>query len=90
MSYKNALVIGFSLILVTLLLQCQEIHGKEFLVGDEKGWSPYPGISDWPNGKNFTPGDVLIFKYDNTSTKVWQADFILPEYLKDCYDLRDM
>ena len=59
MSYKNALVIGLSLILVTLLLQCQEMHGKEFLVGDEKGWSPYPGISDWPNGKNFTPGDVL-------------------------------
>ena len=77
MSYSNTLFIGFALGFSSLLLQCHEIQGKEWLVGDQKGWSP--GISNRPNGKNFTPGDVLgkilfslsyIYIYTHTHTTI--------------------
>ncbi|KAL6178369.1 hypothetical protein ACLB2K_049887 [Fragaria x ananassa] len=87
MSHRNTLLLGFGLILASLLLQCQEIQGKEFLVGDDKGWSPYPGLSDWPNGKTFTPGDILVFKYNNANASVrsWDDEIKYKEYPDICY-----
>ncbi|ERM94117.1 hypothetical protein AMTRI_Chr04g251240 [Amborella trichopoda] len=32
-----------------------------YTVGDSGGW--IFGVSDWPNGKNFLAGDVLVFQY---------------------------
>ncbi|KAL4197447.1 hypothetical protein AMTRI_Chr04g251260 [Amborella trichopoda] len=32
-----------------------------YTVGDNGGWTF--GVSDWPKGKKFVAGDVLVFKY---------------------------
>lgn len=52
------LVIGIAL-LVCSVLQCEEVHGKEYIVGDEKGWRVDPNLSHWTDGKKFKTGDVL-------------------------------
>ncbi|KAI5326055.1 hypothetical protein L3X38_035129 [Prunus dulcis] len=59
---SKLLVIGISLF-VCLLLQCEEIYGKEYLVGDVKRWNPDTNLSSWPEGKKFKAGDVLNFQY---------------------------
>ncbi|KAK7328247.1 hypothetical protein VNO77_22350 [Canavalia gladiata] len=41
-------------------------HSKTFVVEDPKdpalGWTF--NLSTWPDGKNFTAGDILVFNYD--------------------------
>ncbi|KAL6280011.1 hypothetical protein ACE6H2_016892 [Prunus campanulata] len=42
---SRALVIIFGLL--CLLLQSEEAHGTEYVVGDDKDWDMYPEIYDW-------------------------------------------
>ncbi|CAB4315332.1 unnamed protein product [Prunus armeniaca] len=79
---SKLLVIGISLF-VCLLFQCEEIYGKEYVVGDEKGWSPDHNVSSWPEGKKFKAGDVLNFKYTNPSFDV-VALIDYPGYYEAC------
>ncbi|XP_055819240.1 basic blue protein-like [Solanum dulcamara] len=37
------------------------IASTTYNVGDSDGWTL--GVSNWPNGKNFKAGDVLVFNY---------------------------
>ncbi|KAM1223583.1 hypothetical protein ACFX10_042439 [Malus domestica] len=60
---KKVFVIGIGLFVSCLLLQCEEVDGKEYLVGDEKRWSPDANLTQWTEGKRFKAGDVLVFKY---------------------------
>ncbi|XP_050142906.1 basic blue protein-like [Malus sylvestris] len=66
---NKILVIGFGL-LVSLLLQCEQVHAVEYTVGDEKGWSPSADLSHWTEGKKFKAGDVLVFKYTDPNLYV--------------------
>ncbi|KAK9927591.1 hypothetical protein M0R45_024768 [Rubus argutus] len=63
--------------------------GRNSLVGYEKGWSPYPGISDWPNGKNFTPGDALETAqgYDDRGSSWAPGEELLQGINKDAAEL---
>lgn len=55
------MVIGF---LSVVCLMLKEAHGTEFTVGDNRGWSPYPGLSHWADGKIFRAGDILSKIFD--------------------------
>ncbi|PQQ00390.1 hypothetical protein Pyn_40260 [Prunus yedoensis var. nudiflora] len=57
---SKLLVMGISLF-VCLLFQCEEIYGKEYVVGDDKGWSPDTNLSSWSEGKKFKAGDALRY-----------------------------
>ncbi|KAM1223579.1 hypothetical protein ACFX10_042435 [Malus domestica] len=46
-----------------LLLRCEEVDGKEYIVGDEKRWSPDANLTQWTEDKKFKAGDVLVFEY---------------------------
>ncbi|KAM1353862.1 basic blue protein-like [Malus sylvestris] len=60
---NKVLVIGIGLFVSCLLLQCEQVDGKEYIVGDEKRWSPDANLTQWTEGKKFKAGDVLVFKY---------------------------
>ncbi|XP_075477347.1 basic blue protein-like [Primulina tabacum] len=52
---------------VVMVLTAVFIHGgvaeaATYTVGDGGGWSFY--VSDWPKGKRFVAGDVLVFNYN--------------------------
>ncbi|KAK1696571.1 hypothetical protein QYE76_013268 [Lolium multiflorum] len=48
--------------MLLLCLSPTVVCAKEWIVGDDKGWSL--GVSGWEKGKNFSSGDVLVFNYD--------------------------
>ncbi|CAA0822057.1 Basic blue protein [Striga hermonthica] len=50
-----------AIFLMGLLLQCGWAHSTSYTVGDSTGW--VFGVAGWENGKNFTAGDTLVFKY---------------------------
>ncbi|XP_048443144.1 basic blue protein-like [Pyrus x bretschneideri] len=58
------LVIGIGIFVSCLLLQCGQVDAKEYIVGDEKRWSPDANLTQWTEGKKFKAGDVLVFKYN--------------------------
>ncbi|KAI3792516.1 hypothetical protein L2E82_06398 [Cichorium intybus] len=47
--------------------------GKHHVVGDDKGWTLDVDYQAWANGKKFTIGDKLIFKYPEGKHNVFQA-----------------
>ncbi|KAM3279270.1 hypothetical protein ACQJBY_046534 [Aegilops geniculata] len=62
-------------LLVLLLAVCCTttlVHDKEWIVGDDKGWTI--GISGWENGKRFKSGDVLVFKYESAMHNLVQVE----------------
>ncbi|OMP01445.1 Plastocyanin-like protein [Corchorus olitorius] len=59
---RGSAVIGMALIMLSLiLLHSENTDAATFKVGDASGWRF--GVSNWPNGKNFTAGDILEFTY---------------------------
>ncbi|KAM2491263.1 hypothetical protein PS1_042948 [Malus domestica] len=58
------LVIGIGILVSCLLLQCEQVDAKEYIVGDEKRWSP--DLTQWTEGKKFKAGDVL-----GKITEIW-------------------
>ncbi|XP_068317190.1 chemocyanin-like [Pyrus communis] len=63
MAMKKIWVAGIFVSAFLLLLQCEEAHAAEFVVGDDQGWGPETNVSRWLEGKSFKAGDVLIFRY---------------------------
>ncbi|XP_020104081.1 chemocyanin-like [Ananas comosus] len=54
--------LGFGLMLcICLLNHINVVESTSYNVGDGGGWTF--GVSNWPNGKSFNAGDVLVFKY---------------------------
>ncbi|CAK9173125.1 unnamed protein product [Ilex paraguariensis] len=47
---------------------------KEFMVGDEKGWTNNFDYQAWAAGKEFHVGDKLIFKYPQGVHNVYKVD----------------
>ncbi|XP_031101796.1 chemocyanin-like [Ipomoea triloba] len=47
--------------IITMLL-CGLADSETYTVGDNGRWEF--GVGDWPNGKSFNSGDVLVFNYD--------------------------
>ncbi|KAJ4767328.1 Cupredoxin superfamily protein [Rhynchospora pubera] len=61
-----ASVIGLALL--CLLIQSEIAHAAVYTVGDGKGWTL--NAVNWPNGKHFKAGDVLVFKYNSAAHNV--------------------
>ncbi|KAF7075581.1 hypothetical protein CFC21_080345 [Triticum aestivum] len=60
-------------LLVLLLVVCcatTVVQGKEWVVGDNKGWSF--GVSGWESGKDIQSGDVLG---ENSKDQVGEGDY---------------
>ncbi|ERM94120.1 hypothetical protein AMTRI_Chr04g251270 [Amborella trichopoda] len=57
-----------------------------YTVGDSQGWTFY--VANWPDGKTFKAGDVLVFKYDPALHNVVQVNgagfttCVIPEHSK--------
>ncbi|KAK3010284.1 hypothetical protein RJ639_011829 [Escallonia herrerae] len=48
--------------------------GKEFIVGDGHGWTPYFDYQAWAQGKDFRVGDALVFKYPAGAHNVFKVN----------------
>ncbi|XP_009803052.1 basic blue protein-like [Nicotiana sylvestris] len=59
MSRKHGSAILWVMFLALFTIQIT--NAAIYNVGDGNGWTF--GVSNWPNGKNFKAGDVLVFKY---------------------------
>ncbi|XP_008775029.1 chemocyanin-like [Phoenix dactylifera] len=65
--------VALGLVLICLFVcQFEIIESKEYIVGDALGWTF--GVANWPNGKNFQAGDVLVFRYDPQAHNVVAVD----------------
>ncbi|XP_078155412.1 basic blue protein-like [Carex rostrata] len=60
-SASQAMVLAFILGSI-LLLHCQVAESAVYTVGGNNGWSF--NTANWPKGKTFKAGDVLVFKYN--------------------------
>ncbi|KAM1316634.1 hypothetical protein ACFX13_020390 [Malus domestica] len=61
-----------AVIAIGLVLHGEIAHAKTFTVGEGDGWNFK--VHDWPNGKNFTANDTLVFKYNNAFHNVAVVD----------------
>ncbi|PSS29170.1 Chemocyanin like [Actinidia chinensis var. chinensis] len=58
----NALVAAAAAVLcAAVLLRIEVAQAATFTVGDTGGWTF--GVQNWPNGKTFRAGDILVFNY---------------------------
>ena len=57
MAMENGIAIFVTTMLSCLAFQGHTCNAKEWVVGDDKGWSL--DVENWPSGKNFAKGDVL-------------------------------
>ncbi|CAJ1963623.1 unnamed protein product [Sphenostylis stenocarpa] len=56
---------GFSAMIFlfcVLVLSSEKAHATTYVVGDNDGWNMHP--QNWPIGKNFKAGDILVFNYN--------------------------
>ncbi|XP_077234556.1 basic blue protein-like [Tasmannia lanceolata] len=51
----------FAAVLLCLLVHIEIAHAVIYTVGDSGGWTF--NVINWPRGKSFRAGDVLVFKY---------------------------
>ncbi|KAL5098375.1 hypothetical protein RYX36_002702 [Vicia faba] len=49
------------LLLCMFLFHPNMIHAETYIVGDGQGWTF--GVQNWPSGKSFNGGDILVFNY---------------------------
>ncbi|KAL7593788.1 hypothetical protein Lser_V15G34159 [Lactuca serriola] len=57
----SAMAAAVVLCLVAAVLHCQVAQAATYVVGGRSGWTF--NLSNWPHGKNFRAGDVLVFNY---------------------------
>ncbi|XP_059664063.1 blue copper protein 1b-like [Cornus florida] len=57
-----------------LALLFTSISAKEFIVGDDNGWTPYFNYQAWAEGKEFVVGDKLVFKYPVGAHNVFRVN----------------
>ncbi|THU50183.1 hypothetical protein C4D60_Mb06t17420 [Musa balbisiana] len=65
-------IAALALVCLCLSYHLEITAAAEIPVGDSDGWSF--DIGNWPNGKTFKAGDVLVFKYDKGSHNVVVVD----------------
>ncbi|XP_077240011.1 basic blue protein-like [Tasmannia lanceolata] len=53
--------VAMAVVLLCLLVHCEIAQAATYTVGDSGGWTF--NVVNWPNGKRFSAGDVLVFKY---------------------------
>ncbi|KAF5749091.1 copper binding protein 6 [Tripterygium wilfordii] len=58
--------------LICVVLHAELVQAATFTVGDARGWTF--NVNNWPKGKRFQAGDVLVFKYDSTIHNVVVVD----------------
>ncbi|KAG2705281.1 hypothetical protein I3843_05G040700 [Carya illinoinensis] len=66
---KIPFILGTTLVLC-MFFCCRTTQQAEttYMVGDDRGWTF--GVSDWPDGKSFKAGDILVFMYDRAKHDV--------------------
>ncbi|CAL9119922.1 unnamed protein product, partial [Musa textilis] len=65
-------IAALALICLCLFYHLEITAATEFTVGDSAGWSF--NVQNWPNGKSFKAGDVLVFKYEQGAHNVVVVD----------------
>ncbi|KAB1207001.1 Basic blue protein [Morella rubra] len=50
-----------TVLLLCMLLHCKNADAASYTVGDAAGWTF--NVQNWPKGKSFKAGDVLVFNY---------------------------
>ncbi|KAI3889874.1 hypothetical protein MKX03_017797 [Papaver bracteatum] len=61
---SNSVMVISSLLTCLLVAGFEIVQGKAHVVGDVQGWDLYPNLINWPKGKQFYAGDVLVFNYN--------------------------
>ncbi|XP_044474729.1 basic blue protein-like isoform X1 [Mangifera indica] len=57
-----------AVVLCLLLVSVEDVHAATYTVGGAGGWSF--NVVNWPKGKSFKAGDILVFNYNPTSHNV--------------------
>ncbi|KAJ8476884.1 hypothetical protein OPV22_020611 [Ensete ventricosum] len=65
-------IAALALICLCLFHHLEITAAKEFTVGDSDGWDF--NVGNWPDGKSFTAGDVLVFNYAKGAHNVVVVD----------------
>ncbi|CAL9094459.1 unnamed protein product [Musa hybrid cultivar] len=65
-------IAALALVCLCLSYHLEITAATEFTVGDSAGWSF--NVQNWPNGKSFKAGDVLVFKYGQGAHNVAVVD----------------
>ncbi|KAK9162540.1 hypothetical protein Syun_003442 [Stephania yunnanensis] len=58
----NSSLVGVALIVLFLVVHLEIANAAVYTVGDSNGWTF--NMVNWPKGKRFRAGDVLVFKYN--------------------------
>ncbi|VVA94432.1 unnamed protein product [Arabis nemorensis] len=70
-----AIPMAILLTIICLFLATNVTHASRrpttYIVGDEYGWDLIFSLEDWPRGKTFYAGDILVFKYNYEENGVW-------------------
>ncbi|XP_024996639.1 mavicyanin-like [Cynara cardunculus var. scolymus] len=62
------------LIIVTLVVLASSISAKEYIVGDESGWTLDFDYQTWAKDKAFFVGDKLVFNYASGTHNVMKVN----------------
>ncbi|XP_044962860.1 basic blue protein-like [Hordeum vulgare subsp. vulgare] len=68
---RGTIIPTLQLLLLAVCCATTVVHGKEWTVGDSKGWTF--GVSGWERAKRIQSGDVLVFKYNPSMHNVVQV-----------------
>ncbi|OWM63935.1 basic blue protein-like [Punica granatum] len=68
----NLAVAATVVMLLCLIAGAKYAEAATYMVGDANGWSA--NVANWPKGKSFVAGDVLVFKYNPTFHNVAVVD----------------
>ncbi|KAK9167216.1 hypothetical protein Scep_002407 [Stephania cephalantha] len=69
---SNSALVGVSLIVLFLVVHLEIANAAVYTVGDSTGWTF--NMVNWPTGKRFRAGDVLVFKYNPSIHNVVTVD----------------
>ncbi|XP_058773492.1 basic blue protein-like [Vicia villosa] len=76
----NSTSIIIILMLCMLVFHSKMIYGETYIVGYDQGW--HTGVINWPLGKIFYAGDILVFNYDPSKDNVVK---VTESGYKTCY-----
>ncbi|KAM7529908.1 hypothetical protein LguiB_033318 [Lonicera macranthoides] len=62
------------IILLAVFFPLAIVSAKDFMVGDDKGWTTNFDYSVWAKGKDFRVGDRLVFQYPVGAHNVFKVN----------------
>ncbi|KAG1330539.1 chemocyanin [Cocos nucifera] len=68
MAQGRGSAVALGLALLCLLIHSEIAESATYTVGDSQGWTF--NVVNWPRGKRFRAGDVLVFKYSPSAHNV--------------------